>query len=203
MSSRPATVSRQLAVPTGLTSRAGYRSITFDWSDSAGAVSYQMQDWLTGRTYYAGSSRLTIRGLSNGEYWHRVRSYNGRAYSNWTSWVKTTLPAGSSRSTPAATATRTPTPTATRTPIPVSRQLAVPTGLRSRAGYRSIAFDWNDSAGAASYQMQDWFTGRTYYAGSSSLTIRGLSNGEYWHRVRSYNGRAYSDWTAWVKTTLR
>ena len=90
--------------------------------------------------------------------------------------------------------------------------LAKPTGFTGVGANGSIRLDWNNVAGAAEYEVQQWdghvsparwrtlpFTSnRTFtirFSGSSAVASGHINGTNYGHRVRSKNGGAYSAWT--------
>ena len=165
--------------------------ITFRWTPSIGATSYQLQV-STSSTFSSTSydqSNLTgisqqISGLSNGTtYYWRVRASNSASPSGWSSVWNFTIASG--------------------IVIPPTPTLSSPANGASNVGVPPT-LTWNASSGATSYQLQvstsSTFSSTSY--DQSNLTgisqqISGLSNNTtYFWRVRASSSAGPSGWSS-------
>ena len=168
-----------LTTPTALqaTGRTS-TSVTLDWDDVQGALTYQYQyrqgasgNWSASAS--ASSSSATVSSLTTGTvHQFRVRAVNSNVNSEWTQAL--------------SDATILDTPTGLR----VSGQTAT-----------TVTIDWSDVSGATSYQyryrVKD--TGEWRFTDSiatSTATIRGLTRGvTYEVQVRASNRLGHTAWT--------
>ena len=171
------------ATPTGLTAAAGYQSVTLDWSDPSDATisryEYQVNhnDTLTGKfsgwgpwQSIPGSGSATtsyvLSGLVNGrEYRYHLRAVNA---------------GGASGSAPEASPSYV-------VAIPLDPP-AAPTGLTAIARHEEATLIWDDPSDSSitgyEYAVQevgndpgDWTAIHGSDAGTTSHTIKGLTNG--------------------------
>ena len=176
-------------MPTNLNQAITGNNVTFDWNDSTdagGIKQYEVQldynlDFTIPRYITATSNNANISGLSNGNYYWRMRSQdNSGNYSDWA--------AGSSFTVDITAPT-------------------VPATLTRTVNGSSVALDWADAADATSgvkqYDVQvdnnSNFSTPEYSASpvASNATASNLADGTYYWRVRTQdNSGNYSTWSS-------
>ena len=195
------------AAPQNLTGVGGNQSIRLDWDDVTGVTEFEGVQWdghvspgrwrklpfNSNRSFaitFDGSSAV-VGGLQNGvKYTHYVRSKKGSSTSAWSARASTFAGV-----------------------LP-----SVPENLSGIPGSENIRLDWDDSANALEYEVQQWDghvndpawrtlpfrsnLGFTINFTNSSAVVEGLVNGVgYAHRVRAKNGNLLSEWSDYVATT--
>ena len=195
------------ATPQNFTGVGANQSIRLDWDDVTGVTEFEVVQWdghvSPGRwrklpftsnrafTIEFTDSSAVVGGLINGvKYTHYVRSKKDGATSAWSARASTFAGV-----------------------LP-----SVPANLRSTEGSENIRLDWDDSANALEYEVQQWDghvsdpawrplpfrsnRGFTINFTNSSAVVKGLINGVgYAHRVRAKNGNLLSAWSDYVTTT--
>jgi Beta-propeller repeat len=171
--------------------------VTFDWGDVPGAVSYTIQVdeiWEFGAplilSQSVGASQFTTSALPDGNwnwFW-RVRAVNAEGTPGAWSEVRT------------ITVQSTPPPSG---PLSAPSLVSPASDARFSSG-QSVAFDWGDVAGAATYTIQvddsqsfssPRVADRTL--AFSQVTLSGLPSRRMWWRVRANDGAgAPGAWSA-------
>lgn len=158
-------------------------SVTCDWTDVSGAVSYELRIGQTcgsGSSYQTSGSSYTVGSLEAGTtyYWQVHVKDDCEQWGAWSScWSFTAAPG-----------------------LLPSPSLASPAN-GAVCQNASGTLDWSDVGGAAGYMVQvgtSCGSGSEYEVASSHYSYSGLSSGEtYWWRVRTKNScsqyGSYSD----------
>ena len=156
-------------------------SVSFTWTSSAKASSYQIQ---INSTVISVTTTSYSTTMSQGSYSWMVRAYNSSGYSNWTkAWSFTVA----IQSPPLI---KPPSAPALISPLNGAKQTN-----------SSAKFTWSGSANATSYQLQINSTTSTIVSVTSTTYSTTLGNGTYKWNVRAYNSGGYSAWSSiWTFT---
>ena len=147
--------------PTNLAAMAGNAQVSFTWTASAGATSYNLY-WST-TTGVTPANGTKISGISSSSY-TQTDLTNGTAY-----YYVVTAVDSAGESSPSSQVAATPV-------APVTAPSA-PTNLAAAAGNAQVSLTWTASAGATSYNL--------YWSTSSGVTpangtkISGIANPAY------------------------
>ncbi len=154
------------AVPTGISARSTYNSITVSWNTVPKAQSYDL--YVNGAVYNTTATVKTVSGLkANTSYPFQVRAKNS---------------AGISAYSPQSTVKTLVAPP------------AVPTNVQATAGTDTITISWSSVSGATGYKVL--FGDTVYDVTGTSKTFTGLMPGEdYDYAVCAVNAGGNSRYT--------
>ncbi|MCB8977584.1 MAG: DNRLRE domain-containing protein [Ardenticatenaceae bacterium] len=163
----------------------GEGNYTIDWSDTANATSYDLQEQVNGgswNTIYTGSnSQYSRSGRTTGTWCYHVRGKNSGGNGSWSSTKCTIV---------------LPSP-------PVAPTLSAISNVDGNGDY---TVEWSAVNGATSYTLQEqlnsdgWLT--IYTGSSTSRTLSGHADGTWCYRVQASNSGGNSSWSDEQCTTV-
>lgn len=162
-----------MKAPDNITATATKNSVTFSWSASSGATSYDVL--FNGKTTFGiKTTSYTVTGLTKGTtYSYSIRAKNASTSSAYS-------------------------PTATVMTIPDPPEM--PANVRAGAAANSVTISWSAAARAAGYDV--YLGGNVYDAAGTETTITGLSsNSSYTYQVRAKNAGGTSAYTTSQRIT--